>query len=188
VRDAHDITGLLLEWQSGDRGALDRLTPVVYGELLKLARAFMRRERLDHTLSATALVHEAFLRLVDQRQVSFEGRAHFFGAAANIMRRILVDHAKKRAAAKRGGGQVDLELGQEDAPVPGAVPWEDVLALDEALEKLAILDGRKVRVVEMKFFGGMTNSEIALALATSEPTVERDWKMARAWLIRTMQA
>jgi RNA polymerase sigma factor (TIGR02999 family) len=172
-----------LKWNAGDAQAFDQLTPLVYEELKRLAGAFLRRERRDHTLGATALVHEAYLKLVDDRRVDWRGRAHFFGAAANIMRRVLVDHARKRLAAKRGGGAAPADLSFAD---PFQKTDEDLVALDQALAKLAEIDPRKARVVEMKFFAGMTGQEIAEVLEISDATVERDWKMARAWLIHAL--
>jgi RNA polymerase sigma factor (TIGR02999 family) len=181
-QDGPDITALLVEWNGGDARGLERLIPAVYDELLRLARSQMNRESPQHTLSPTALVHEAYLRLFDQRRVRWENRAHFFGAAANMMRRILVDHAKKKKAQKRGGEAVNVAM-EDDGVAALGMAGEDVLAIDEALTRLATLDARKVQVVEMKFFAGMTNPEIAAALGISDATVERDWKMARAWLI-----
>ena len=178
-----DITGLLLRWNAGDRSALDQLTPVVYAELHRLAQSFMQRERPDHTLGATALVHEVYLKLIDERRVDWRGRAHFFGAVANIMRRLLVDHARKRLAAKRGGGEKPALLMEKD---PLRTTDTDLVALDQALDKLNEIDARKTRVVEMRFFAGMTNQEVAEVLGISDATVERDWKMARAWLIHTL--
>jgi RNA polymerase sigma factor (TIGR02999 family) len=179
-----DITDLLLRWNSGDRNALAGVTDAVYHELRRLAAALLVRERAGHTLSTTALVHEAYLRLVDQNRVNWENRAHFFGAASNIMRRVLVDHAKRRSAAKRGGGGAALSL-TEKAPAVEPLA-EDVLSLNEAMERLERVDARKVRTVEMKVFGGMTNQEIAAALNISDATVERDWKLARAWLVNAL--
>jgi RNA polymerase sigma factor (TIGR02999 family) len=179
-----DLTGLLLRWNAGDEQALDHLTPLLYDDLRRLAREALSRERPGHTLSATALVHEVYLRLVDQRRVRWENRAHFFGAASHIMRRVLVDHARAKTAAKRGGGVPPLALDDASASIDGVS--DEMIALDDALTKLAAVDRRKVRVVEMKFFGGMTNQETASALGISDATVERDWRMARAWLINTL--
>lgn len=183
-----DVTQLLLQWSAGDRDALDRLTPLVYQELRQAAFAFLARERPGHTLSATALVHEVYLKLVDQRQVSWESRAHFFGAAGHIMRRVLVDHAKKKYSAKRGGAVEKIAIQDEifatDIAEEGFLA--SLLDLDSALSKLAGIDARKAQVVEMKFFAGMTNVEIARSLNASDATVEREWKMARAWLIHAM--
>jgi len=185
MEPSQEITDLLLRWNNGDADALGKLTPLVYQELRRMARTLLANERPGHTLSATALVHEAYLKLIDQNQVQWKNRVHFFGAAANIMRRILVDHAKAKFAAKRGGSSTKIAIDQESLPAETAF-IEEVLALDAALEKLAALDARKVQVVEMKFYGGMTNQEIALALGMSDATVERDWKMARAWLIQML--
>ena len=183
-----DVTALLLQWSAGDRGALDRLTPLVYQELRKSALALLAKERPGHTLSATALVHEVYLKLVDQRQVSWENRAHFFGAAGHIMRRVLVDHAKKKYSEKRGGSAVKIAMQDDIFAVDLAEEslLANVLDLDSSLSRLAEIDARKAQVVEMKFFAGMTNQEIARALDTSDATVERDWKMARAWLIQAL--
>lgn len=178
-----DITDLLVQWNRGEAAALERLTPLVYQQLHRLAQSFMRREHPDHTLGATALVHEAYLRMVDQRKVDWRGRTHFFGAAANIMRRVLVDHARKRLAAKRDSG-VPLQGPLEKDPFQSTD--EDLIALDQALDRLKEVDERKCRIVEMKFFAGMTNQEIAETLSVSDVTVERGWKMARAWLIHTL--
>jgi RNA polymerase sigma factor (TIGR02999 family) len=180
-----DLTELLLRWSGGDASALNELTPAIYDDLRKLARALLSRERSDHTLSATALVHEAYLKLIDQRRVHWENRAHFFGAAAHIMRRVLVDHARARQTSKRGGSVAKIAISESAALVDGLS--EDLLDLDAALEALAATDPRKARVVEMKCFAGMTSREMAAALDVSDATVERDWTLARAWLIRTLQ-
>ena len=180
-----DLTELLLRWSGGDASALDELTPAIYDDLRKLARALLSRERSDHTLSATALVHEAYLKLIDQRRVHWENRAHFFGAAAHIMRRVLVDHARARQTSKRGGSVAKIAISESAALVDGLS--EDLLDLDAALEALAATDPRKARVVEMKCFAGMTSREMAAALDVSDATVERDRTLARAWLIRTLQ-
>jgi len=176
-----DVTDLLLRWSAGDRAALESLTPVVYDDLRRMAQALLSRERPEHTLSATALVHEAYLKLVDQRRVQWQNRAHFFGAAAAIMRRVLVDHARARAADKRGGSVVKIAMEEGMALVEGLA--EEILDLDAALDALADLDPRKADVVQMKFFAGMTSQETAAALGVSDATVERDWTTARAWLI-----
>ncbi|MBM3786607.1 MAG: RNA polymerase subunit sigma-70 [Acidobacteria bacterium] len=181
------VTELLVRWNSGDPGAFDELLPAVYSELLNLARAHMMRERAGHTLSPTALVHEAYLKLVDHNKADWRCRAHFFGAASNAMRRVLVDHAKKKFAGKRGGSSPKLAMPVvEDLALEMPAPPEFVLMIDEALNRLAGWDERKAKVVEMKFFGGMTNVEIAAALSSSHATVERDWTMARAWLIQAL--
>jgi RNA polymerase sigma factor (TIGR02999 family) len=180
-----DVTALLLRWNAGDSRALDDLTPLLYKDLRRLAGDALRREHPGHTLSATALVHEVYLRLIDQRRVGFENRAHFFGAAANIMRRVLVDHARAKTAAKRGGSSTKIAI-EEDMAIVDSLA-EDIVDLDLALDRLAEMDTRKARIVEMKFFAGMTNQEVATAVGISDATVERDWKMARAWLINAMR-
>lgn len=179
-----DITLLLTEWTKGNREALNRLTPFVYQELRKLAGSYMRLENPGHTLQSTALVHEVYLKLVDQRKVNWQSRAHFFGVAAKLMRRILVDHAKAGRAAKRGGEACRTLLEENSALV---VPDTEILVLDEALNKLESIDPRKSKVVELRFFGGMTTEETAQFLTVSVATIERDWTMAKAWLFREMQ-
>ena len=179
-----DITDLLLQWNAGEGQALEQLAPLLYQDLRRLAGDVFNRERPGHTLSATVLVHEVYLRLVDQRRVRWENRAHFLGAAAHIMRRVLVDHARARDAVKRGGGSTKIEL-TEGMAIAGGTAAE-VIDLDAALTKLAALDDRKARIVEMKFFAGMTNQEVGAALGVSDATVERDWTITRAWLIREM--
>ena len=175
-----NATRLLIEWGKGSERARVDLETTVYDELRRLARAYLARERRGHTLQPTALVHEAYLRLVDQRAVDFGNRAQFVGLAAVMMRRIIVNHARDRAALKRGGEMDRVTLGlAEKAQAPATV---DVLALHEALDRLAALDARKARVVELKFFGGMTSEEIAAALSCSTATAEREWSFARAWL------
>ena len=181
-----DITELLLQWNDGESQALEQLAPLIYQDLRRLAGDVFDRERPGHTLSATALVHEVYLRLVDQRRVRWENRAHFLGAAAHIMRRVLVDHARARDAVKRGGGATKIELSEELGATAGTAA--EVLDLDKALTRLAELDERKARVVEMKFFAGMTNQEVAAAIGVSDATVEREWTITRAWLIREMGA
>jgi RNA polymerase sigma factor (TIGR02999 family) len=175
-----DVTQLLLAWQAGDRDALDRMLPIVYDELHRLAAGYLRRERPDHTLQPTALVHEAYLRLVRQRQVDWRNRAQFVGVAAGMMRRVLANYARDRSAAKRAGDreQVSLSLVEEGQGPPDV----DIIALEEALERLAALDPRKVRVVELRFFGGLAMDEIAEVLGISRATVEREWSFARVWL------
>jgi RNA polymerase sigma factor (TIGR02999 family) len=181
-----DVTRLLQSWSAGNKGALEELVPFVYRELRALAAAYIRHERPDHTLQPTELVHEAYLRLVDQTQVASPSRAQFFGIAANLMRQILVNHAREHRAAKRGGGnKVPLEEG-----AAGAVPERgvDFVALDQALDKLAQLDPRQSRIVELRFFGGLTEDEIAEVLEVSAITVKRDWRTARAFLHRHLGA
>lgn len=177
------MTQLLLDWSRGDRAALERLVPLVYNELHRLAESFMRRERPEHTLQPTALVHEAFLRLIDQRRVEWQNRAHFFGIAAQAMRRILVDYARRHQAAKRGSAQkVSLD---EVAGVPERVEV-DLVALDDALERLSTIDPRQSRMVELRFFGGLTIEETAEVLNISPATLKREWSFARAWLYRAV--
>jgi RNA polymerase sigma factor (TIGR02999 family) len=174
------VTQWLLNWgQSGKRG-LDRMLPVLYEELHRLAGHYLSREATGHTLQPTALVHEAYLRLIDQRRVNWQNRAQFFGVAAGMMRRILVNHARDRVAKKRGGGAVPVSLSLIEAPA--GRPDVELIALEEALEQLSALDQRKSRVVELKFFGGLTTEEIAEVLQVSGATVEREWTFARAWL------
>jgi RNA polymerase sigma-70 factor, ECF subfamily len=180
------VTGLLHAWRAGDEAALERLTPLVYQELRRIARRSLRREREGHSLQATALVHEAYMRLVDARHVDWHDRVHFFSMAARLMRRVLVDHARARHRRKRGGGAAPLPL--TDARVGSLGKGEDLLALDDALRALATLDLRKSRVVELRFFGGLSVAETAAALSVSADTVMRDWKLARAWLRRELGA
>ncbi len=173
------VTDPLLDWPLGNEQARDRILPLVYDELRRLARAFLGRERRDHTLQATALVHEAYLRLIDQRQVDWGNRAQFVGVAAVMMRRILVNHARGRAADKRGGAAERVTLSLAPA---GDAPSVDLLALHEALEALAEIDARKSRIVELKFFGGLTTAEMAEVMELSAATIEREWSFSRAWL------
>lgn len=183
VPSREHATQLLLESSEGRREALDQMLPLVYEELRRLARQYLKRERGDHTLRPTALVHEAYLRLIDQRQVDFSNRAHFLGIAARMMRRILVNHARDRAAGKRGGGACRVSLAIVDAEQQTSGQLEvDLVALNDALERLHEIDERKSRVVELRFFGGLTNLEVADLLSVSLPTIERDWRFARAWL------
>lgn len=179
-----DLTQLLLDWSKGNRDALDKLAPLVYQELRSLARRYLRRENAGHTLQATALVHEAYLRLIDQSRVKWQNREHFFAVSAQMMRRVLVDHARKQHYAKRGGGAVKLAL--DEVALFSSERAAEVVALDEALEKLAQLDARRCRVVELRFFGGLNNEEIASVLGISANTVMRDWNLARAWLYKTV--
>jgi RNA polymerase sigma factor (TIGR02999 family) len=177
-------TELLLAWGGGDAVARERMLPLVYDELRRLAASYLRRERPGHTLQPTALVHEAYVRLVDQRQVDWSNRAQFIGLAAVMMRRILVNHARDRVAGKRGGGaeHVPLTLAGERIGTTDL----DVLDLHEALERLTALDARKGQIVELKFFGGLTTDEIAQTLDVSSATIEREWKFSRAWLLRAI--
>jgi len=175
-----NFTQLLTEWRSGQPQALDRLTPLVYDELRRLARGYMRTERGSHTLQATAVVHEAFLRLI-QANVALEDRGHFFALASRLMRHVLVDHAKSRSRAKRNAGNRD-RAGEEAAPLSSRVDV-DLIALDDALERLLQLDPRLAQVIELHYFGGMTYDEIAAAMGASAATVHRDIRLARAWLL-----
>jgi RNA polymerase sigma factor (TIGR02999 family) len=174
------VTRLLLDWTDGNERARDEVLPLVYDELRRLAALYLLRERHDHTLQPTALVHEAYLRLVDQRQVNWRNRAQFVGLAAVMMRRILVNYARDRAAGKRGGDLQKVPL--SDADEPGRPEDVDVIVLHDALDQLSAIDSRKSRIVELKFFGGLTTNEIAEFLQLSPATVERDWSFARAWL------
>ncbi len=181
-----DVTRLLLSWSGGDKNALNEIVPLVYRELRRLAAAYLRRERHDHTLQPTALVHEAYLRLIDQDRIDCHTRAQFFGIAANLMRQILVNHAKRRQTAKRGGGnRVSLD---EAAIVSQQQQEVSLIALDDALEKLALLDPRQCRIVELRFFGGLTEDEIAELVGVSPFTVKRDWRIARAVLYEELHA
>ena len=173
-------TQLLLAWSAGNHEALNEMLPLVYDELHRLASNYLRDERPDHTLQPTALVHEAYLRLINQRSVDWRNRAQFLGVAASMMRRILVNHARDRAAAKRDGNRERVSLSLVEAPSGG--PDLDLVALDDALQRLTALDARKARVVELRFFGGLKMDEVAEALGISLATVEREWSFARAWL------
>src|SRR5262245_38839106 len=180
----HEITVLLQAHVAGDATALERLLPRVYDELRRIARARLRRERDDHTLSATELVHEAFLKLLPADGVDWRSRAHFFAVASRAMRNVLVDHAVRRNAAKRGGGEAPLPLDEADAATERSL--DDLIALSDALARLEQLDARQARVVECRFFGGLSLEETAEALNTSPATVSRDWTFARAWLHREL--
>jgi RNA polymerase sigma factor (TIGR02999 family) len=184
-RDA-DVTGLLLAWGRGDQSAADRLVVAVYDELRRQAERAMRREGGEHTLQATALVHESYLRLVDQRRVEWRNRAHFFAIASTVMRRILVDHARARLTVKRGGGVVPLSLSGAERGGEHGTDDVDLLALHAALERLAALDAEQARLVELRYFGGLTIGETAEALGVSPATVKREWALARAWLRREL--
>ena len=181
-----DVTQLLLAWRGGDQSVGERLLPAIYAELHRQAERAMRREGVEHTLQATALVHEAYLKLVDQSRVEWRNRAHFFGVAAQAMRRILVDYARGRHAAKRGGGMQRLTLSDVDAPA-AASDGMDVLALHEALEALSALDPLQARLVELRYFTGLNIEETAEALDISPATVKREWAVARAWLRRELE-
>jgi RNA polymerase sigma factor (TIGR02999 family) len=179
-----EVTQLLSRWTKGDRDALDALVPVVYGELRRMAARYLRRERLQHTLQPTALVHEAFLKLVDQREVRWQNRAHFFGVAAQLMRRVLVDYARERAASKRGGSRDRVPL--DDALAIGASSQVDIIIVDDALQRLAAIDPDQVRLVELRFFAGLTIDETAEVLGWSSGSVKREWTVAKAWLQREL--
>ena len=180
----HEITELLEQWSGGNQAALDQLYPLVYEELRRLARSYMRREPKGHTLQTTALINEAYVRLVDQHSVRWQNRSHFFAISAQIMRRILVDHARKHLQAKRGGGAKRISL--DEGMIVAKERSEEVLMLDEALANLARLDPRRSQVVELRYFAGLNNSEIASVLQISENTVMRDWNLARAWLYQQL--
>ena len=184
-RSPEAVTTLLRAWSDGDDGALERLMPLVEAELRRLARTYMGRERREHTLQTTALVNEAFLRLIDARRVSWQDRAQFVGIAARLMRRVLVDHARARAYQKRGGGAQRVTL--DEALSVSSDPTPDVVALDRALEALAAIDVRKSRIVELRFFGGLSIEETAEVLHVSTDTVKRDWRLAKLWLLRELQ-
>jgi RNA polymerase sigma factor (TIGR02999 family) len=183
VPSPKEVTRLLVDWGNGDQAALDELIPLVYDELRRLAGRYMRRESQGHTLQTSALVNEAYMRLVDQRSVQWQNRAHFFGVAAQLMRRILVDHARSRSRAKRGAGAQMVSLAEQAVISEEA---SEVIALDEALKNLAEMDPRKCQIVEMRFFGGLTNEEVAEVLKVTSRTVEREWRKAKAWLHRAI--
>ena len=186
MESSENVTQLLLKWNEGDARALEKLMPLVYSELRRLARNYLRRERQDHTLQPTALVNEAYLKLIDQKNAQWQNRAQFYGVAAQLMRRILVDHARQHQAAKRGGPHQE-RLSITSAGQLADKPEVDLLALHEALEELKIFDSQQERIVELKFFGGLSIDETAEVLGISHATVERDWKMARAWLRRKLE-
>jgi len=182
--EPQEVTRLLLAWNDGDEGALEKLVPVVYQELRRLAGRQMRRERPDHSLQVTALINEAYLRLVDLQNVQWQNRAHFFALCARLMRRILVDFARARHYAKRGGGAQAIPLDQSVVVSPQSS--KDLVAVDDALKALAQVDDRKAQVVELRFFGGLTEKEAAEVLKVSAETVRRDWKLAKVWLLREL--
>jgi RNA polymerase sigma factor (TIGR02999 family) len=180
----HEVTRLLLAWRAGDEGALEQLLPLVYAELHRLARHYMAAEQTGHPLQTTALVHEVYLRLVDANNIDWQNRSHFYAICARLMRRILIDFARSRNYQKRGASFTHIQL--EEAATVSATVGSELLAVDEALKQLATIDTRKSQVVEMRFFGGLTVEEIAAALAVSPETVMRDWKLAKAWLLREL--
>lgn len=182
---AEQITQLLLRWSDGDKSAFDQLLPLVYDELRRLAKGYLRRHAEQNTLQPTALVHEAYLRLVNQEQMNWQNRAQFFGLAAKVMRGLLVDHARAAHAEKRGGSNYTVSLSEADRI--GQQKDYDLVALDEALERLAALEPRHSQIIEMRFFAGLTIEETAVALGVSHATVERDWSLARAWLYRELK-
>jgi RNA polymerase sigma factor (TIGR02999 family) len=181
----HEVTRLLLDWRDGDHAALDRLVPIVHGELRRLARHYMRGERDGHTLQTSALVNEAYMRLVDHTNIDWQNRAHFFGVAAQVMRRVLVDHARSRGYLKRGGGNRAVNL--DDAAIPAMERASELVALDDALTDLERFAPRKAQVVELRYFGGMTGEEIAEVLELSPATVQREWQAAKLWLLRALR-
>ena len=174
-----------MDWSKGDQAALDKLLPLVNAELRQLARRYMRRENRGHTLQTSALVNEAYLRLIDQKKVRWENRAHFFGIAAQLMRRILIDHARSHHYAKRGGGALKVSL--DEAAARTEVRSAELLAVDEALERLTDIDARKGRIVELRFFGGLSLQETAEVMGISSPTVQREWRAAKTWLYRMLK-
>ena len=182
-----DVTGLLVQWSRGDPKALERLMPLIYAECRRIASQQLRHERRDHTLDPTALVHELYLRLVDQRRATWESRAQFFGIAAQLMRRILVDHARARQTAKRGGSALLVSL-DAAAETPNDARAEDVLAIDEALARLSSMDAEQVRIIELRFFAGLTVEETAHVVGRSPRTVKREWRLAKAWLHRELHS
>jgi len=186
MQSPQNITQLLVDWSKGDQKALDKLMPLVYSELRRLAGNYLRRERQGHTLQPTALVNEAYLKLIDQKNAKWQNRAQFYGVAAQLMRRILVDHARQHQAAKRGGSD-QQRLSITSAGQLAEKPDIDLLALHEALEELKAFDSQQERIVELRFFGGLSIEETAEVLSIGHATVERDWKMARAWLRRKLE-
>jgi RNA polymerase sigma factor (TIGR02999 family) len=179
------VTQLLLDWSRGNKAALDQLMPIVYQELRQLAKSYLKRERPDHTLQPTALIHEAYLRLIEQDMPDWQSRTHFFGVAARLMRQVLVDHARSYRAAKRGGSRPKLSL--DEAVVFSYEQADQMVALDTALDKLAAFDERKCRIIEMRAFAGMSVEETAAALGVSAPTVKRELRLAKAWLLRELE-
>ena len=182
---SNQVTELLVRWRGGDKAALDALLPLVYSELRRIARHYLNQERSDHTLQSTALVHEAYVRLANQQFPEWQNRAHFFAVAAQLMRQILVDHARSHRASKRGGDAYKIaleEMGEKAQPID-----VDIVALDDALKTLSDMDAQQSRVVELKFFGGLSNEETAEVLGVSSSTVKRDWITARAWLHRELE-
>jgi RNA polymerase sigma factor (TIGR02999 family) len=184
VPSSQEVTQLLLDWRAGDQAALEQLTPLVYAELHRLAARYMRRETPGHTLQTSALVNEAFVRLIEHPQINWQNRTHFFGLAANLMRHILLDHARSQNRAKRGGGAQQVLL--DETVIVSGERAKELIALDEALNDLAAFDARKSRLVELRFFGGLSNEEVAEVMDMSLRTVEREWRKAKAWLLRAL--
>ena len=184
-RTQSEVTRLLQRWSDGEERAMEELLPLVYDELRILARSYLRKERQGHTLETSALVHEAYVRLIDANQVAWQGRSHFYGIAAQTMRRILVDHARSHLYQKRGGGAPKVAL--DEALQLGTERPEDLVALDDALNQLAENDAHKARIVEMRFFGGLSHPEIAEIMGVSLSTIERQWRVARAWLYQALE-
>lgn len=184
-QNSHEITRMLQEWSGGNRESLDELLPLVYSELHLQAARYLRRERQDHTLQATALINEAYLKLIDQRQVKWESRTHFFAIAAQAMRRILVDHAKTKHREKRGGNDVKISLENIEV-ISSDENFVDLIALDEALTRLGVKDKQQARIVELRYFSGLSLEETAEVLGISRTTAARDWAMAKAWLHREL--
>lgn len=181
---SQQVTQLLMDWRNGERAAFDKLMPLIYEELRKLAKRYMKRERIDHTLQTTALVNEAYLRLVDQNEIDWQSRAHFYAVASQVMRHLLVDYARSRNYAKRGGGARQITL--DETAVVSRERDSNLIALDEALNRLAAIDPRKSRIVELRYFGGMSVEETGEVLAVSAITVKREWLKAKAWLYREL--
>ena len=186
VPSSIDVTGLLVRWSRGEPEALDRLMPVIYAECRRIAAQQLRKEHRDHTLDPTALVHELYLRMVDQHRATWANRTQFFGVAAQLMRRVLVDYARARHADKRGGSATFVSLGAA-ANTPDDSRVADVLAIDEALERLAALDPEQVRIIELRFFAGLTVEETASVVGRSPRTVKREWRLAKGWLYRELR-
>jgi len=181
--EEHDVTGLLRQWSDGNQQALSELLPIIYDELRRVAHQYLHREHHEQMLETTALVHEAYLKLIDQRSVSWQNRAHFFAIAAQAMRRILIDNARKRSAAKREGEKIPLD----DVAIISTDRTEHLLALDDALQRLEQIDSQQSKIVELRYFGGLTIGETAEAMSLSPATVKREWAMARAWLYQQLQ-
>ena len=179
-----EVSQLLVDWRNGDSQALDRLMPLVYDELRRIASRYMKRERPEHTLQTSALVNEAYLRMIDQKHVDWQNRAHFFAVAASVMRHLLVDHARARGRVRRGADPQQVSL--DEAALVSEQKGEELLALDEALTKLAAIDARKVKVVELRYFSGLSAEETAIVLGVSEITIKREWLKAKAWLYREL--